>query len=99
MRRSCSFGEKVPDLLLAHAGHGGLLHCVLRTAKLLRPEKPAWWCLIAGGGTMAPAPCAGRDRGHHVPHDRRWAVTLGVVTSAGAAAAAGRAGPGGRAAG
>src|SRR5207248_9654437 len=51
------------------------------------------WCLIAGGGTMASTPCAGRDRGHHVPHDRRWAVTLGVVTSAGAAAAAGRAGP------
>src|SRR5262249_36435381 len=29
MRSSCPFGEKVPDLLLAHAGHGGLLHSVL----------------------------------------------------------------------
>src|SRR5215813_11084895 len=34
MRRSCPFGEKVPDLLLAHAGHRGLLHCALTTTKL-----------------------------------------------------------------
>ena len=37
---------------------------------------------------MTSTPRAGRDRGHHVPHDRRWAVDVGVGATGGSAAAA-----------
>src|SRR5215470_8107009 len=68
---------------------------------LLRPEKPGRliWDLLACGRRMASNPCAGRDRGHRVPYDRRSAVAVGVIAAAGAAAAAGGAGAGGCAAG
>src|SRR5215467_3423869 len=59
MRRSCSFGEKVPDLLLAHTGHRGLLHCVPTITKLGPddraesrrrgcPQRPSCraWCVL-----------------------------------------------------
>jgi IS5 family transposase len=37
---------------------------------------------------MTSTPCAGRDRGHHVPHHRRYALVGGGQSSAGVAAAA-----------
>jgi hypothetical protein len=49
-------------------------------ANWLRLKNPCdgAWSLVAE--QRAQPLCAGRDRGHHVPHDRRWAVTLEVVT-------------------
>src|SRR5215469_4320528 len=90
--------EQPPTLAACGPGVARRMIFVL-TLNLLRPEEPGQWCLIDFSVRMASTPCAGRDRGHHVAHDRRWAVGVGVAVTGGGAAAAGGAGAGGCAAG